>query len=74
MRAVEGCLHPQRAALLIVKFDRVAIGLVFEPHPSRPALEAAHHLALVIAMNLSVGLSLMAQKAQDIGAAKMLIP
>jgi hypothetical protein len=47
---------------------------VFEAQAFGAALKMAHHLALVRAMDLSIGLGLMAEKAQHLSAAKVLDP
>ena len=72
VRTIERRFDAQDAALLVVEFDRVAVGLVFEAQPLGPMLEAAQHFALMIAMHPAIGLGFMAQETQHVGAPKVL--
>ena len=74
MGTVERRFDSEHAALLIVEFDGVTIGLVFEAQRFGPMLETAQDFALVIAMYSAIGLGLVPKEKQDIGAAKVLEP
>src|SRR5512135_29978 len=71
VRTVHRGFYPQHTALLIIEFNRVAVGLMFEPQAFGTAFKAAEHLALVITVHPSIGLGLVSQKAQHISAPKM---
>ena len=47
---VECGFHAQDAGLIVVGFDRVAVGLMFEAQTFGPVFEAAQHFAWMIAM------------------------
>src|SRR5215469_6103621 len=71
VRTVERRFHPQDTTLLVIKLDRIAIGLMLETQSLRTAFQAAQDFPLMIAMDSPIDLSLVAQKAQHVCATEM---
>ena len=71
MRSVQRGFHTQDTALFIIKFARVAVGLVFEAQAFRSLFELAQDLSLEITMHMARGRRRLTEETQHVGAAKV---